>query len=129
MDPKIKITRVEAGQDANASVFVVIDNAIIGSVLSLEGPIDDPVFIIKEDGSATVAKNIDVLEERMELAQRASSLILGLRKKEKIKVRQPLQKILIPVLEEGLKEKLQKVEELILTEVNVKEIEFITDLF
>ena len=67
------------------------------------------------------------LEERMELAQRASSLILGLRKKEKIKVRQPLQKILVPVLEEGLKEKLQKVEELILTEVNVKEIEFITD--
>lgn len=67
------------------------------------------------------------LEERMELAQRASSLILGLRKKEKIKVRQPLQKILVPVLEDGLQEKIQKVEELILTEVNVKEIEFITD--
>lgn len=74
MDPKIKITRVEAGQDANASVFVVIDNAVIGSVLSLEGPVDNPVFIIQEDGSAIIAKNIDVLEERMELKLEISTV-------------------------------------------------------
>ena len=66
MDPKIKITRVESGQGANASVFVVVENAIIGAFLSLEGPIDDPVFIIKDDGSAVVAKNIDVSEERID---------------------------------------------------------------
>ena len=78
-------------------------------------------------------KVIDVsLEERMQLAQDASSLILSLRKKQNIKVRQPLQKVLIPVLSEGIplenasmKEQLKKVEDLIKAEVNVKEIEYL----
>ncbi|MEP7376913.1 MAG: isoleucine--tRNA ligase [Chitinophagaceae bacterium] len=65
------------------------------------------------------------LEERMQLAQDASSLILSLRKKVNIKVRQPLQKVLIPVLTNSMKEQLQKVEDLIKAEVNVKEIEYI----
>ena len=65
------------------------------------------------------------LEERMALAQDASSLILSLRKKVNIKVRQPLQKVLIPVLEPAMKEQLQKVEGLIRTEVNVKEIQYL----
>jgi isoleucyl-tRNA synthetase len=76
---------------------------------------------------------IDVpLEERMQLAQDASSLILSLRKKTNLKVRQPLQKVLIPVLSErtpsgsaSMKEQLQKVEDLIKAEVNVKEIEYL----
>ncbi len=67
------------------------------------------------------------LEERMELAQKACSLVLSLRKKEKIKVRQPLQKIMIPVLSDNMKEQLQKVESYILSEVNVKAIEYISD--
>ncbi len=67
------------------------------------------------------------LEERMQLAQDASSLILSLRKKENIKVRQPLQKVLIPVLNAPMKAQLQKVEDLIKTEVNVKEIQYLTD--
>jgi isoleucyl-tRNA synthetase len=66
------------------------------------------------------------LEERMQLAQDVSSLILSLRKKQNIKVRQPLQKILIPVLNASMKEQLQKVEDLIKAEVNVKEIEYLT---
>lgn len=66
-----------------------------------------------------------VLEERMQLAQDASSLVLSLRKKENIKVRQPLQKILIPVLNPHMKEQLQQVEDLILSEVNVKQVEYI----
>jgi len=66
-----------------------------------------------------------VLEERMQLAQDASSLVLSLRKKANIKVRQPLQKVLIPVLNPGMKEQLQKVEDLIKAEVNVKEIEYL----
>lgn len=67
------------------------------------------------------------LEERMELAQKACSLVFSLRKKEKIKVRQPLGKVLIPVLSNKMKEQLQNVESYILGEVNVKEIEYIDD--
>jgi len=66
------------------------------------------------------------LEERMQLAQDASSLILSLRKKVNIKVRQPLQKVMIPVLSNGMKEQFSKVEDIIMSEVNVKEIEYLT---
>ena len=65
------------------------------------------------------------LEERMKLAQDASSLILSLRKKINIKVRQPLKKVLIPVLNPGMKMQLEKVSELIRSEVNIKKIEFL----
>jgi isoleucyl-tRNA synthetase len=65
------------------------------------------------------------LEERMQLAQDASSLILSLRKKVNIKVRQPLQKVLIPVLSNSMKEQLQKIEDLVKAEVNVKDIEYL----
>ncbi len=67
------------------------------------------------------------LEERMQLAQDASSLILSLRKKVNIKVRQPLQKALIPVLNPAMKSQLEKVEELIKSEVNIKEINYLTE--
>lgn len=67
----------------------------------------------------------ELLEERMQMAQDASSLILSLRKKVNIKVRQPLQKALIPVMDPSMKEQLKKVEELIKAEVNVKEIEYL----
>ena len=67
----------------------------------------------------------ELLEERMQLAQDASSLILSLRKKVNIKVRQPLQKALIPVLNPAMKQQLQKVEDLIKAEVNIKEIEYL----
>ena len=67
------------------------------------------------------------LELRMNLAQRASSMVLALRRKVNIKVRQPLGKLVIPVLDNKTKERLEMVKSLILTEVNVKEAEFITD--
>ncbi|MBX2922365.1 MAG: isoleucine--tRNA ligase [Chitinophagaceae bacterium] len=67
------------------------------------------------------------LEERMQLAQDISSLILSLRKKVNIKVRQPLQKVLIPILNPVMKTQIEKVETLIKTEVNIKEIEYITE--
>lgn len=67
-----------------------------------------------------------LLEERMQLAQDASSLILSLRKKVNIKVRQPLQKVLIPIQDRRMEEQLQKVEDLILAEVNVKEIQYLS---
>ncbi|MDP4764125.1 MAG: DUF5915 domain-containing protein, partial [Salibacteraceae bacterium] len=67
------------------------------------------------------------LEERMALAQTASSLTLSLRKKENIRVRQPLQKIMIPVVNDAFEQHLRQVEDLILSEVNVKELEYVKD--
>ena len=67
------------------------------------------------------------LEERMELAQKISSMVLSLRKKVNIRVRQPLNKILLPVLDNSFRIKVDAVKDLILAEVNVKEIEYITD--
>ncbi len=65
------------------------------------------------------------LEERMEMAQKISSMILSIRKKENIRVRQPLNKIQIPILDEATKKKIEAVKDLILSEVNVKEMEFV----
>lgn len=67
------------------------------------------------------------LEEKMALAQKVSSMVLALRRKVNIKVRQPLSKILIPVLDPVVKEHIEAVRSLILSEVNIKELEFIED--
>ena len=67
------------------------------------------------------------LERKMENAQTISSLVLSLRAKEKIKVRQPLQKIMIPVLDATQKEEILAVADLIKSEVNVKEVELLDD--
>ena len=67
------------------------------------------------------------LEERMALAQLSTSMVLALRKKVNIKVRQPLAKIIIPVLDPKIQEQLEKVKNLVLNEINVKEVEFITN--
>lgn len=67
------------------------------------------------------------LEERMDLAQRASSMVLALRRKVNIKVRQPLSKLVIPVIDQRVKEQLELVKGLLLGEVNVKEAEFLAD--
>jgi isoleucyl-tRNA synthetase len=68
-----------------------------------------------------------VLERKMENAQTISSLVLSLRAKEKIKVRQPLQKIMIPVDSKQQKEEIEAVADLIKHEVNIKEIELLED--
>jgi isoleucyl-tRNA synthetase len=67
------------------------------------------------------------LEQRMDYAQRISSLVLSIRKKEGLRVRQPLTKILLPVLDLGFKHQVLQVEDLILSEVNVKYIEFLEE--
>ena len=85
------------------------------SVHLAEFPVANESFINKD------------LEEKMAIAQKASSMILGLRRKEKLKVRQPLAKIMVPVLNDRFKEQFEAVENIILTEVNVKEVEYITD--
>lgn len=78
-------------------------------------PVSDTKFIDK------------ALEHKMQKAQIVSSLVLSLRAKEKIKVRQPLQRIMIPVLSEEDKTSILSVADLIKSEVNVKEIELISD--
>lgn len=78
-------------------------------------PVADPSMVNKE------------LEERMSLAQRTCSMVLALRRRVNIKVRQPLQKMIIPVLDAELQKRLEAVEALILSEVNVKEMEYIHD--
>jgi len=82
-------------------------------------------FVLMPEVNAAV---IDTeLEERMALAQQATSLVLALRKKVNIPVRQPLQKVMIPVISEKVRSCLEAVKEIILSEVNVKEMEFIAD--
>ncbi|MBP5741793.1 MAG: class I tRNA ligase family protein, partial [Bacteroidales bacterium] len=82
-------------------------------------------YVLMPDADASV---IDTdLEERMALAQTATSMVLALRRKVSIKVRQPLSKIVIPVLSDKVRGQLEAVKKLILNEVNVKEAEFIAD--
>ncbi len=68
----------------------------------------------------------EALEYRMELAQAATSLVHSIRKNERIKVRQPLQKVLIPVLNEEMRTSLREMEQVILREVNAKEMELVS---
>ena len=67
------------------------------------------------------------LEERMRLAQDITSMVLSLRKKERIRVRQPLQKVMIPALNDKTKIQLEAIKDLVLAEVNVKELELMTE--
>jgi isoleucyl-tRNA synthetase len=67
------------------------------------------------------------LEERMKMAQKISSMVLSLRRKQDIRVRQPLNKILVPVLDKSFRDQLEAVKNLVLAEVNVKEMEYLTD--
>ena len=82
-------------------------------------------FVLMPEADASVVDS--ELEERMALAQQATSLVLALRKKVNIPVRQPLQKVMIPVISEKVRTRLESVKEIILAEVNVKEMEFISD--
>jgi isoleucyl-tRNA synthetase len=67
------------------------------------------------------------LEERMELAQRYCSMILALRKKVNIRVRQPLQRIMVPIIDPRIQSQLNGVKDLILSETNVKELVYVGD--
>ena len=93
--------------------------------LDLGGSQESVHYVLMPEADATV---IDTeLEERMELAQQATSMVLALRKKVGIPVRQPLGKMLVPVISDAVRARLQAVKNLILTEVNVKEMEFVED--
>lgn len=85
------------------------------SVHMAEWPVADAALVDK------------ALEERMGYAQSVSSMVLALRRKVNIKVRQPLSKILVPAADEGFRGQVQSVQNLILAEVNVKELQFVTE--
>jgi isoleucyl-tRNA synthetase len=85
------------------------------------GSVHHADFPVADEASIDTA-----LEERMQLAQDTCSLVLSLRKKVNIKVRQPLQKVMIPVFGADMQKQLEKVEDLIKAEVNVKEMAYIT---
>jgi isoleucyl-tRNA synthetase len=91
----------------------VTNRHAVDSVHLADFPVSDPACI--DSG----------LEERMRWAQDASSLVLSLRKKVKINVRQPLQKMMIPVLDPNMKKQLERVADLIKAEVNVKELDYL----
>ncbi|MEI7831244.1 MAG: isoleucine--tRNA ligase [Prolixibacteraceae bacterium] len=94
-----KVTRREVDQSVHLTIFPVSDDSLVDKAL----------------------------EERMELAQKASSMVLGLRRKEKIKVRQPLARIIVPVLSDRFRKQFEAIENIVLTEVNVKAVEYLTD--
>ncbi len=77
--------------------------------------------------SSNAALVSEELEARMELAQQLTTLVLSIRKREKIRVRQPLKRIMVPVLNSAFEERLRHVEDLVLSEVNVKELEYLRD--
>ena len=93
--------------------------------LDLGGSQESVHYVLMPEADATVIDS--ELEERMELAQQATSMVLALRKKVGIPVRQPLAKMLVPVISDAVRGRLEAVKNLILTEVNVKEMEFVTD--
>ena len=93
--------------------------------LDLGGASESVHYVLMPEADASVVD--PELEERMELAQQATSMVLALRKKVGIPVRQPLAKMLMPVISEKVRAQLEAEKELILTEVNVKELEFVTD--
>ena len=103
MDKMYKDLNAATGKETSESVHLA------------QFPVSDKAFI---DG---------VLESKMHKAQIISSLALSLRKKEMIKVRQPLQRIMIPILNEGEKEEILAIADLVKSEINVKEIELLDD--
>ena len=91
----------------------------------LTGQEDSVHFVLMPDADLSA---IDAaLDARMDLAQRATSMVLGLRKKSAIPVKQPLAKMLVPVISEAVRGQLEAVKDIVLGEVNVKEMEFIAD--
>ena len=93
--------------------------------LDLGGESESVHYVLMPEADASVIDR--ELEERMELAQQATSMVLALRKKVGIPVRQPLGRMLVPVISDAVRARLEAVKDLILTEVNVKQMEFVVD--
>ncbi len=93
---------------------------------SVTGKVSSASVHLTDFPKADASKIDKDLEERMEMAQQFSSMVLSLRKKTSLRVRQPLNKIMIPVPDDRFREQIRAVEHLILSEVNVKQIDYLT---
>ena len=103
-----------------------MDNLYKDLTNATEGTFEESVHLV--DFPTSNEKIIDTsLERKMHKAQQISSMVLSLRKKEMIKVRQPLQRVMIPILDEKDREDILAIQDLIISEVNVKEVELIDD--
>ena len=100
------------------------DPSVIPSAAK-ESPFSSVHYVLMPESDETLIDS--ELEERMALAQQATSMVLALRKKVGIPVRQPLSKMLVPVISDAVRARLEAVKSLILQEVNVKEMEFVVD--
>ncbi len=103
-----------------------MDNLYKDLTAAVAGSQEESVHLVDFPVADTTKIDGD-LERKMQKAQQISSMVLSLRKKEMIKVRQPLQRVMIPVLDERDREDILAIQDLIISEVNVKEIELIDD--
>lgn len=111
-----------------APVSPFFSDWLFSNLNNISGRVEGATSVHLTDFPVANAAAIDPeLEERMQLAQDISSLVLSLRKKVKINVRQPLHKILVPVSDAHLQEQISNVAHLIKSEVNVKDIEYLTE--
>ncbi|MCO6501251.1 MAG: isoleucine--tRNA ligase [Vicingus serpentipes] len=118
---------LEVVAQLSASIAPFYMDQLYSDLVAVSGK-GDTTSVHLSDFPKVNAQTIDTdLEERMDIAQKVSSMVLSLRKKENIKVRQPLQKLMVPILDEKFKRQLEDVEDLILAETNVKELEYLVD--
>ena len=118
---------LEVVAQLSASIAPFYMDQLYSDLVAVSGK-GDTTSVHLSDFPVSNASAIDTdLEERMAIAQKVSSMVLSLRKKESLKVRQPLQKIMVPILDDKFKRQLQDVEDLILSETNVKELEYLED--
>lgn len=110
-----------------APIAPFFTDRLYNDLLQTRGVADFNSVHLAEFPVSSTARIDKDLEKRMELAQRITTLVLGLRKQEKIRVRQPLQRIMVPVLDADFERRVNQVSDIILHELNIKEIEFLKD--
>ncbi len=120
-------TCLETVAQLSSSIAPFYMDQLYSDLVAVSGK-GDKTSVHLSDFPVSNASVIDTdLEERMAIAQKVSSMVLSLRKKESLKVRQPLQKIMVPILDDKFKRQLEEVEDLIISETNVKELEYLVD--
>ncbi|MBP5366504.1 MAG: isoleucine--tRNA ligase [Bacteroidales bacterium] len=111
----------------SAPIAPFITDRIFGDLNAVAGLYKETTVHLAKFPTADTSLIDKALEQRMYYAQSLSSMILALRRKVNLKVRQPLSKIMVPILDDKFQEQIESVKNLILTEVNIKEVEFLTD--
>lgn len=111
----------------SAPLIPFFADQLFSDLNKVSGKSNDESVHLKDFPTANALVIDKDLEERMEIAQTVSSMILSLRRKVSIKVRQPLAKIMLPVLDDHFVDQFEAVRDLVLGEVNIKEVEYLRD--